>query len=119
MLPVEARIVVERKARSHWSIASQRSSSGERFHRAQRTHTTHSRPFFEANASRLPIGNDSMESFAPSGPLQKRQEANTRKLSTRCEGPRYQVRDGCDESHNAHARARSMRAIQYIDPRTV
>lgn len=43
----------------------------------QRGQTTQSRPFFESNARRRPTGNDSTESFAPSGPLQKMQVANT------------------------------------------
>ena len=72
MLSVETRTVVPRKVRSHSSIASQRSSSGERFHREQWWHTTHSRPFAASNASRRRSGKCSTVSFAPRLSLQNR-----------------------------------------------
>ena len=56
--------------RSPRSIASQRSSSGVRFHRRHLLHTTHSRPFAGSNASRRPTGNSSTTSFEGSGRLQ-------------------------------------------------
>jgi len=52
MLSVETRTVVPRKVRSHSSIASHRSSSGERFQRPHCVHTAQSRPFAASNASR-------------------------------------------------------------------
>src|SRR6185312_14923791 len=57
------------------SIASHRSSSGERFQRSQCGQTTHSRPLAASNARRLPTGNVSSVSLAPSALLQKRQVA--------------------------------------------
>ena len=72
MLSVETRTYVARNARSDSSIASQRSSSGERFQRPQWWQTTHSRPFAESNARRLPIGKCSIVSFVPRSFAQKR-----------------------------------------------
>src|SRR4051812_30840517 len=77
MLSVETRSRVSRKRRSHSSIASHRSSSGERFHRSHFRQTTHNRPFAASNASRLPTGNDSTTSFVPRPALQKRHVAYT------------------------------------------
>ena len=54
------------------SIASQRSSSGERFQRPQWWHTTHSRPFAESNARRRPTGKCSIVSFVPRSFAQNR-----------------------------------------------
>jgi len=68
MFDVVQRTRVARKRRSHSSIASQRSSSGDRFHRPQAPHTTQRRPSAASNASRRPTGNGSMLSFAPSFP---------------------------------------------------
>src|SRR3954468_15061360 len=70
---VETRRRVARKGRSHSSIASHRSSSGDRFQRSHLRHTTQSRPFAASNANRLPTGNDSTTSFVPRLALQKRQ----------------------------------------------
>jgi len=67
---VLTRTRVERKVRSHSSTASQRSSIGERFHRSHARQMTHRRPPRASNARRLPTGNDSMASFAPSALLQ-------------------------------------------------
>ena len=78
MLSVEARMGVSRKIRSHVSIASQRSSSGVRFHRRHLLHTTHSRPFAGSNASRRPTGNSSTTSLEGRGFLQKMQVVYTR-----------------------------------------
>ena len=72
-LSVEALSLVPRKSRSHSSNASQRSSSGVRFHRSHFRHTTQSRPLWGSNASRRPTGNDSIISLLPSGRLQKMQ----------------------------------------------
>src|SRR3954470_4982916 len=77
MLSVETRSRVSRNRRSHSSIASHRSSSGERFHRSHFRQTTHNRPFAASNASRLPTGNDSTTSFVPRPALQKRHVAYT------------------------------------------
>ena len=49
------------------SIASQRSSIGERFHRSHFRHTTQSRPFSGSKASLRPTGNSSRTSFSPRG----------------------------------------------------
>src|SRR5688500_15928154 len=73
MLSVDARIRVPSNRRSHSSMASQRSSRGERFHRSQVRHTTHRRPFAESNASRRPTGKCAIASLAPRGAWQKRQ----------------------------------------------
>jgi hypothetical protein len=62
-----------RKRRSHSSIASHRSSNGERFQRRQSVQTTQSRPRPASKASRRPTGNDSTSVFAPRCALQKRQ----------------------------------------------
>jgi hypothetical protein len=56
-----------RKRRSHCSTASQRSSSGVRFHRSHPVHTTQSRPFTSSNARRRPTGNAPTTSLWPSG----------------------------------------------------
>src|SRR5439155_22023565 len=73
MFDVETRMNVARKRRSHSSIASQRSSSGLRFHRPQAEHTAHRRPFSASKASRSPMGKCSTDSFSPSAALQNRQ----------------------------------------------
>ena len=73
MLSVENRRCVARKRRSQSSIASHRSSIGERFQRVQLAQMTHSRPFSGSNASRRPTGNSSITSFVPSDSLQNRQ----------------------------------------------
>ena len=62
-----------RKARSHSSIASHRSSSGVRFHRSHLRQTTQSRPFAASNARRRPTGKCSTASLWPRSLLQKRQ----------------------------------------------
>src|SRR6185503_20903944 len=59
------------------SIASHRSSSGERFQRSHFRHTTQRRPLEASNASRRPTGNDEKVELVPSGWLQKRQVAYT------------------------------------------
>src|SRR6266576_142870 len=78
MLSVDTLRRVSRKRRSHVSIASHLSSSGERFHRSHFLHTTHNRPFAISNANLRPTGKDSITSFAPRRTLQKRQVEYTR-----------------------------------------
>src|ERR1041385_775990 len=73
MLSVDMRRRVPRKSRSLSSIASHRSSSGVRFHRPQRVHTTHSLPFFVSNANRRPTGKVGRKWLAPRSEWQKRQ----------------------------------------------
>src|SRR5687767_8281519 len=85
MLSVDARIRVPSNRRSHSSMASHRSSRGERFQRSQVRHTTQRRPFEESNASRRPTGKCSIASLAPSGEWQKRQVLYMRcSRSSRC-----------------------------------
>src|SRR5689334_3453305 len=73
MLSVENLRCVARNRRSQSSIASQRSSMGERFHREQLPQMTHSRPFSGSKARRRPTGKSSTTSFVPSDSLQNRQ----------------------------------------------
>ena len=73
MFSVDARIDVSRKRRSQASTASQRSSSGVRFHRWHFLQTTQSRPFAESKASLRPTGNSSTTSLVPRGLLQNMQ----------------------------------------------
>src|SRR5213593_1146706 len=73
MLSVATRRRVDRNNRSHCSTASQRSSSGVRFHRPQVVHTTHSLPFTASNAIRRPIASVSIDSLRPRSAWQKRQ----------------------------------------------
>ena len=70
MFSEDERIRVPRKSFSHVSTASQRSSSGVRFQRSQRRHTTQSRPLAASKASRRPMGKASTTSLAPRGCLQ-------------------------------------------------
>ena len=74
-LSVDTRRRVSRYSFSACSMASHRSSSGERFQRSQLRHTTQRRPRAASNASRSPTGNASSASLAPRGLLQKRQVA--------------------------------------------
>lgn len=73
MFWVDARVRVARKMRSQSSTASQRSSSGVRFQRWHRRHTTQSRPLAASKASRLPTGKASTTSLVSRGPLQNMQ----------------------------------------------
>lgn len=75
---VLARSRVSRKARSHDSIASQRCSMGARFHRSQRRHTAHNRPFDASKARRRPTGISSMLSLAGKGVAHQAQEVSMR-----------------------------------------
>src|SRR5690348_7143950 len=87
MLSVDTRCRASRNSFSADSIASQRSSSGVRFHRSQLEQTTQSLPFAASNASRLPTGKVSKVSLVPSGLLQKRQVEYMRQVP----GARSQV----------------------------
>src|SRR5688500_936297 len=76
ILSVEYRRWVARNRRSQSSMASQRSSIGERFQRVQCTQMTHKRPFSASNARRRPTGKSSITSLVPSDSLQNRQVAS-------------------------------------------
>jgi hypothetical protein len=79
MLSVDTRARVLRYSRSHSSIASHRSSSGDRFHRRQCGHTAQSLPLAASNASREPTGKCSTTSLLPSRPWQKRHVLNMKR----------------------------------------
>jgi len=77
-------------SRSHASIASHRSSSGDRFHRLHDAQITQNRPLALSNARRRPTGKHSMTSLRPRSAWQKRHEEYTGIQDEEC-GLRFRI----------------------------
>jgi len=119
-LSVDMRSRVARNLRSQSSMASHRSSSGERFHRSQCVQTTQSRPRAGSNANRRPTGNASITGFVPSDAWQKMHVENITPICRAGALPASarRVRSGDDNFRTALEWNADRRAVSAISDET-